>query len=521
MRRFEVFLVLALTAGRAAAQPVGSEFRVNTWTTDEQKYPSIAGDASGNFVVVWQSAFQTNSLDVFGQRFTSSGAPRGAEFRVNTTTAANQRLASVAADAAGRFVVVWEGYAEDGDGIGIFAQRYASTGDPLGGEFRVNEFTSGAQRVPRVALDSSGGFVVVWASAAEDGEAYGVFARRYGSSGAPLGGEFRVNSYTSSVQQSPSVSLDAAGNFLVTWQSIGVDVVSFGIAAQRYAAGGAALGGEFVVNEFSLYDQRFPVSAFDAAGSFTVVWQSNPPDGDGDGIFARRYTSDGAPASGEFRVNTYTSGSQRYPRIVSDDGTGFLVVWQSESLDGFGRGIAGQRYDGAWNPKGAEFLINTYTTEQQDRPGVAADGAGGFVVAWESYTPDGSAWGIFAQRYCSPLATVSVSVNGSTSVCPTGSGGTATVTDDRGGVTTHQWAWRPTGGMAYASISGATGTNYLIQGADFSGGAVGSYELVCQTFPQCGSAITSAPVSVTVALDMTSPVVTAPTDSTVTQTLCQ
>jgi hypothetical protein len=75
--------------------------------------------------------------------------------------------------------------------------------------------------------------------------------------------------------------------------------------------------------------------------------------------------------------------------------------------------------------------------------------------------------------------------------------------------------------MTFMAIPGATGTTYLIQGADFNGGAVGSYELACQTFPQCGSAIYSDPQTVTVSLDGTSPVVTPPSNSTVTQTLCE
>src|SRR5262249_58360141 len=36
-------------------QPVGSEFQVNTTTTDQQYEPDVAVDASGNFGIVWAS----------------------------------------------------------------------------------------------------------------------------------------------------------------------------------------------------------------------------------------------------------------------------------------------------------------------------------------------------------------------------------------------------------------------------------------------------------------------------------
>ena len=52
--------------------------------------------------------------------------------------------------------------------------------------------------MPSVASDAAGNFVVVWDSADQDGSDVGVFGQRYASSGAPLGPEFRVNTYTTS-----------------------------------------------------------------------------------------------------------------------------------------------------------------------------------------------------------------------------------------------------------------------------------------------------------------------------------
>src|SRR6185436_20129943 len=57
MQRALLLLVVVAFIPRAAAaqgEPVGPEFRVNTYTTYYQSAPSIAADASGNFVVVWQ-----------------------------------------------------------------------------------------------------------------------------------------------------------------------------------------------------------------------------------------------------------------------------------------------------------------------------------------------------------------------------------------------------------------------------------------------------------------------------------
>ena len=85
--------------------------------------------------------------------------------------------------------------------------------------------------------------------------------------------------------------------------------------------------------------------------------------------------------------------------MAADAGGNFVVVWQSSTQDGLGDGVFGQRYDSAGAPLGPEFRVNTYTTADQREPSVAADPLGNFVVAWSSAAQDGSADGIFGQRF--------------------------------------------------------------------------------------------------------------------------
>ena len=145
-----------------------------------------------------------------------------------------------------------------------------------------------------------------------------------------------------------------------------------------------------------------------------------------------------------------------------------------------------------------------------------------FVVVWTSNGEDGSNEGVFGQRACAPLTSVTIAVDGSTTICPTGVGGTASVMDEGGGPNTHAWAWRPMGGMSFTPI-GATGATYQIQGAHFNGGAPGFYELACNTTPTsgCGSPMFSNTIQVVVSPDLTSPMVMPPPGSALTQTLCQ
>jgi hypothetical protein len=245
-------------------------------------------------------------------------------------------------DASGNFVVVWLDATQDGSGFGVFGQRYASSGGPLGPEFRVNTDTTSDQRYPSVAADASGNFVVVWAS--PDGSAGGVSGQRYASSGAPLGPEFRVNTYTTSDQRSPAVAADASGNFVVVWEGQEGGTGAEDIFGQRYASTGAPLGPEFHVNAFRV-DTQFNASvAADASGNFVVVWSSHLQDGPNFGVFGRRYDSAGALQGPEFRVNTFTTDDQWIPAAAASSSGDFVVVWLSEYQDGSGNGIFGQRY---------------------------------------------------------------------------------------------------------------------------------------------------------------------------------
>ena len=60
-----------------------------------------------------------------------------------------------------------------------------------------------------------------------------------------------------------------------------------------------------------------------------------------------------------------------------------------------------------------------------------------------------------------------ISVSGPTTVCTSSTGGTAAVTDDGGGLRTHQWGYRTMSLGSTSPIGGQTGASYLIGGADF------------------------------------------------------
>jgi hypothetical protein len=278
MRPRAILLVVMLAVGLARpalAQlvPTGPEFRVNGTTAGGQEDPGIGMAADGRFVVAWASSGQDGGgYGIYAQRYAADGAPLGTEFRVNTHTLDDQMAPSVAMAADGRFIVAWESYGQDGSGYGIYAQRYAADGMPVGTEFRANATLTNDQAAPSVAMADDGRFVVAWNSFLQDGGDTGVYAQRYTTDGYAQGAEFRVNTSTANSQDNPSVAMAADGRFVVAWHSDLQDGDGYGVYAQRYAADGTPLGPEFRVNATTASNQTGPSAAIAAAGRFVVAW---------------------------------------------------------------------------------------------------------------------------------------------------------------------------------------------------------------------------------------------------------
>ncbi|TAN73343.1 MAG: hypothetical protein EPN14_09890, partial [Gallionella sp.] len=379
--------------------------QVNTYTNSNQDTPAITVLADGSYVVVWTSYTQdgVNSYGIYAQRFTASGVPTGPESRINTTIGNNQTDASVAALSSGGFVVTWTDNAKDGSGQGVYAQCFDASGVAQGAEFKVNTTTYSEQYDSSVA-SYTGGFVVTWSSYNNPGDtsSYGVYAQRYDNAGSPQGGEFRVNTTTLDQQYEPDVAANADGSFVVIWRSEGQDGSGSGVYAQRYDTTGTAAGGEFRVNTYTTGSQYEAKVATLVGGGFVVVWRSDGQDGSSAGVYAQRYDASGVAQGIEFRVNESTSGGQYQPDVAALANGGFAVTWYNDNYDMSGTGsysdVYVREYDAAGAATGGQVKV-TPDNNYQSQPAIAHLGSDNYVVAWTDNVKDGSGNGIFQQLF--------------------------------------------------------------------------------------------------------------------------
>ncbi len=223
-----------------------------------------------------------------------------------------------------------------------------------------------------------------------------------GDAPSPLGPPFQVAAPAGYDDlEDPAVASDASGGFVVAWAAE-YDVAILG---RRYDSSGAALGSSFEIAIRQGYDDlRRPDVAMKGDGDFVVVWESYTDDPDLEGIFGRRYDEVGTALGAPFQIAAPPEGTYEEndkPGVASDAAGGFVVVWERSS-DQLDRVIFARRYDGAGAPLGAEFQVNEgvgYLTYGNPGPAVAMDADGDFVVVWdqEAYEPDPE--GIVARRF--------------------------------------------------------------------------------------------------------------------------
>jgi len=298
---------------------------------------------------------------------------------------------SVAMDASGGFILTWTHKADEGDDADIYAQLYDALGVAAGDAFVVNTTLDGDQFGQRVAMDDTGHFVVVWESSDAESEANSVYGRLFNADGSAVGDEFQIDSGSVGLNINPWVAMDADGDFVVTWSSLGAfDTDGLDILARGYDADGTPRGDEFIVHEDSYGEQDQSSVAVDSVGNFVVVWLDFGLYGEYDGIiYGRLYDSTGDDIGASFEIAPDSLWSQDLPVVGMNDDSEIVVTWAVSGGDGDGYTVMARSFDGAGNALGDKYQVNSTYEGDQDAPAVGMNDVGEVVVGWTNWTYEG------------------------------------------------------------------------------------------------------------------------------------
>ncbi len=157
---------------------------------------------------------------------------------------------------------------------------------------------------------------------------------------------------------------------------------------------------EYIVNTYQDTTQRDPQIAKDGNGNYVVVWTTlnKISKASQDEIAIQRFNNNDEMIGVEELVNTTTDFNQERPAVAMNDTGMYIVVWASYTDFNSIYDIRARIYKNN-QPVGNDFLVNTFTTGTQTNPDVAIDNNGSFVITWDSWYQDGSNKGVYAQMF--------------------------------------------------------------------------------------------------------------------------
>jgi hypothetical protein len=393
----------------------GTEFSILGSVPGDQVLPSLSLSPSGG-CIAWQDNWVDRKGGGIGASLLDTSFKAGHTVRVNKVIAGNQFKPQVQLLANDNIIFVWQGSVTVGGKPYIYARfagNSAKDATSYGTNFRtadiqVNTFTADQQVDPAVAALPDGSAIITWASYGENGSGsmWGIYARRLTSAGKAIKADndgstkqFLVTQYTSYNQRNPAVAALAGGNYVIAWVSEQErSANSVDIYARIFTADGVPVTDEIAVNSGTGVCHSPAVAPLNDGG-FTVVWAQQDPvvATNSWDVWGRAFSASGMPEVSDFTINNYLYGDQYAPKIAAGP-SGSLVVWTSLGQDGSREGVFGRFLAGGTQIFGPEFQVNTTSISQQMHPAVAWNGVDHFLVVWTSFV-GASGFDLYGQAY--------------------------------------------------------------------------------------------------------------------------
>ncbi|HEV2320378.1 MAG TPA: hypothetical protein VGV18_11550, partial [Verrucomicrobiae bacterium] len=353
-------------------------------------------------------------------------AADGTEYPVIGSLPGDQMYPALALNANGGFVV-WQDNITDGSGWGISAMQLNRTLSGSGDAFRVNIQGVNNQENPHVSLLKNGGACFVWQGGSE-GVSQHIYARflwpvtnasgttNYVWTNPTSTNDIAVDSTTNGLQTAPAVTTLTNGDVLVVWSSFNraSPTSMMDVYGQLLTTNGTRIGTNFLINQFTPYNQRNPAVAALPNGGFVVAWvseqerivgQTNSADLPADSmllpsvdVYERLYTISGSnavPATGEILVNQ-DNNPCAHPAIATALDGSYMVTWCAKDMVNPANGWDIYERSFTNSIGGPIALVNTHTYGDQFDPRVAVIG-GDYLIVWTSMGQDGSDEGVYGQ----------------------------------------------------------------------------------------------------------------------------
>jgi hypothetical protein len=303
---------------------------------------------------------------------------------VNTNSAGNQSESDVASSTSGS-VVVWTTPRATGSGTDIHAQMFFPDGTKKGSDMVLNNFSDNNHH-PRVAMNSSGEFVVVWEDdgffPSPGGPYHQIEFKTFDSTGKVFNAfqhELEDGTSTGVFKRDPDVAMDLFGNFVISYTE-DVGTTDRNVRAVEYDRNFNRLSlidvGVSTVGDENSTSVAIPL---DNTG-FDIAYQFQPHGSSQAAIVLNQYGSNGQLIpNGSHLISNSTDS--RNPSVATDHVGNAVVVYERFVGNDFDIKAMRVSTSGA---VGSEIPVRN-TGAQETRPAVAVSPTGGaFVVAYNT-----------------------------------------------------------------------------------------------------------------------------------------
>ena len=385
----------------------GVEYAIAGSLPGDQTHPHLSINGSGGFIVWEDNLTDGSGLGISARWLDGTLSGRYSPFRVNSAAADDQERPQVAMLPDGGAVFAWQGGKRSYQHIYARFLSASNTWVTPASDVLVNTSTNSFQVNPAVAVLANSNVVMVWGSYNQysANSMQDVYGQVFTAAGQKVGGEFLVNQFTSYNQRTPAIAALSGGRFVVSWVSEQQRFSdSVDIYARIFSANGSVGGPEVLVNASTnvcANPNLVPIPN----GGFIVAWSEkdrNSVNSNSWDVVARAFYRTGAASGPAARLNQFRFGDQFAPRL-SNIGQEVLAVWTSLNQDGSAEGVVGRFFGSDLTPRGDEFVVNATTPGSQIHPVVAADGQNRFLVAWSGFLGLAPGLDLFAQRYAPAL----------------------------------------------------------------------------------------------------------------------
>jgi len=369
-----------------SGNPLSSAFDVSASTSANQRAGgehTVARSANGNFVVVWEGT-DVNGDGVYARLFKADGSPLAQATRI-TGTDVRSSEATVAMNDTGNFVVAWT--QQTSTGTDIRAQRFTATAQALGNAHAVATAVNN-ERSPSVGIDAAGNFAVAYTYSYSSTD-FDIHLHRYRADGTNLG--IRSIANTTSKEFDPSLAMNASGQMVVSYTRQN-SAVNMQVYAQRVDSAGNLIGSAVAVVKSGAYDHDSS-TAIDRNGNFIVAYSEakltsgviNTSD-----VYAQRVRANGTLDGSQIIVANSSSREEAGSVALVDNG-GFAVGYTHA-------GDIRVQYFTTSNLRDGLVSVTASSVNEVDAT-VAFDRRGQLVVGYTSTNGKNNGPGVYARLY--------------------------------------------------------------------------------------------------------------------------